>query len=416
MNSNMLVKAISVGIVTTVFSAVAVAETSIQDLVRRLEVMQQEMDELRQQLKNTVSKEEVYEVKRNIAAASEWRQPDTLIHMAGYADVGYTDSESADGSFNVGTFSPIFHFQYRDLVMLESELEFEVGDDGETETNLEYLTIDWFVNDYMTLVGGKFLSPIGQFRQNLHPSWINKLPSAPPGFGHDGAAPVSDVGFQLRGGFPIGSVRTNYAIYVSNGPELKTEFEDGEFELDGVDAEGFGADNDGEKTYGGRLGIIPFAGFELGLSAATGKATVTSIEAEEGATPPALSGETARDYDVVGVDFNWQINAFNLRGEYVETEVGADTGSGTAASEGAIWETWYTQGTYRLSQTKWELVARYTDFDSPHGSKDQKQWAIGTNYLFTNNFIGKLGYEFNDGENGSDADTDRLLLQMAYGF
>ena len=71
--------------------------------------------------------------------------------------------------FNVGTFAPIFHFQYRDLVMLESELEFEIGDDGQTETNLEYLTIDWFINDYMVLVGGKFLSPIGQFSTKPSP-------------------------------------------------------------------------------------------------------------------------------------------------------------------------------------------------------------------------------------------------------
>ena len=56
--------------------------------------------------------------------------------------------------------------------------EIEIDDAGETETNLEYLTIDWFINDYMALIAGKFLSPIGQFRQNLHPSWINKLPSA----------------------------------------------------------------------------------------------------------------------------------------------------------------------------------------------------------------------------------------------
>ena len=413
MNRHMLSKAISLGIVTAFFSSMSVAETSVEDIVQRLELMQKEMNELRQQLKNTVSKDEVNEVKQTISAANEWRQPDTLIHMAGYGDVGYTNSESADGSYNVGTFAPIFHFQFRDLVMLESELEIVVGDDGETETNLEYLTIDWFLNDYMTLVAGKYLSPIGQFRQNLHPSWINKLPSAPPGFGHDGAAPVSDVGFHLRGGFPVGSVRTNYAIFASNGPELKTELEGGEYELDGVEAEGFGADSDGEKTYGARLGIIPVAGFEFGLSAATGKATVTSVEDGDSSL---LSGEGARDYDVIGADFNWQINAFNLRGEYVETEVGADTGSGTAASEGAIWETWYTQGTYRLSQSKWELVTRYTDFDSPHDSKDQKQWALGVNYLVTNNFIAKLGHEFNDGMTDTDADKDRLLFQLAYGF
>ncbi len=394
-------------------STTALAESTVEELAERLDRMQQEMEQLKKQIKKSATKEEIQVIKEDVATAGEWLQPDTLIHMAGYADVGYADSESEDGSFNVGTFAPIFHFQYRDLVMLESELEVEVGDDGETETNLEYLTIDWFINDYIALVAGKFLSPIGQFRQNLHPSWINKLPSAPPGFGHDGAAPVSDVGLQLRGGFPIGSVRTNYAVYVSNGPELIAEFEDGEFELDGVEAEGFGSDADGEKVVGGRLGIIPFVGFELGLSVASGKATVTSIEDGDSSL---LSDEGARDYDVVGADFNWQYNAFNLRGEYVETEVGEDTGSGTAASEGAIWETWYTQGSYRFTQSKWELVARYTDFDSPHDSQDQQQWAIGGNYHFTNSFVGKLSYEFNDGQTDSDADLDRFLLQMAYGF
>ena len=216
-----LAKNIMFAVVASSFSAMVLAEATVEELAERLERMQREMNELRLQLENSATKEEVQVIKEDVATASEWLQPDTLIHMAGYADVGYTDSESSDGSFNVGTFSPIFHFQYRDLVMLESELEIEVGDDGETETSLEYLTIDWFINDYMVLVAGKFLSPIGQFRQNLHPSWINKLPSAPPGFGHDGAAPVSDVGFQFRGGFPMGNIRTNYAVYVSNGPELK---------------------------------------------------------------------------------------------------------------------------------------------------------------------------------------------------
>jgi hypothetical protein len=119
---------------------------------------------------------------------------------------------------------------------------------------------------------------------------------------------------------------------------------------------------------------------------------------------------------VIGVDFNFQTSRFNIRGEYVRSKVGADEGTGTTASEGATWETWYTQGTYRHPESKWEYVARYTDFDSPHSSQDQKQWALGINYLFTNNFIGKISYEFNDGLAGSSAAEDRLLLQLAYGF
>ncbi|MFT7467951.1 MAG: hypothetical protein ACI8PP_001194 [Candidatus Pseudothioglobus sp.] len=413
MRTKKATKTVMLAFAAYTLSATVLAEPAIEELEARMEKLQRIVSELKLQLNDSATKEEVQAIKKDVATAAEWLEPDTLIHMAGYADVGYTDQESATGSFNVGSFSPIFHFQYRDLVMLESELEIEVGDDGETETNLEYLTVDWFVNDYMVLVAGKFLSPIGQFRQNLHPSWINKLPSAPPGFGHDGAAPVSDVGFQLRGGFPLGFMRTNYAVYVSNGPKLIAEFEDGEFELDGVEAEGFGSDDDGEKVGGGRVGLIPFSGFELGLSMANGKATVASVEDGDSSL---LSGEGARDYDVIGADFSWQYKAFNLRGEYVETKVGADKGAGAAASKGATWDTWYTQGAYRFSNSKWEMVARYAEFDSPHKSQDQRQWAIGANYLFTNNFIGKLSYEFNDGQARNKADQDRFLLQMAYGF
>ncbi len=61
-------------------------------------------------------------------------------------------------------------------------------------------------------------------------------------------------------------------------------------------------------------------------------------------------------------------------------------------------------------------MARYTDFDSPHNSQDQQQWAVGLNYIVASNFIAKIAYEFNDGESGSDAELDRLLLQLAYGF
>ena len=385
--------------VSLAMPVMALAETSNADLQEQLDALQNQVTAL-----NT-----------EVQQAAEWKNPNSLMHMAGYADVGYIKKEGEDGSFVVGTFSPIFHYQYRDTVMMEAELEFEVGEDGETEIALEYMTIDWFLNDYSVLVAGKFLSPIGQFRQNLHPSWINKLVSAPPGFGHDGAAPVSDLGFQVRGGFPMGSMRANYAVYVANGPEINAEFEDGEYELDGVAAEGFGADVDGEKTYGGRIGILPIASVEIGLSFVTGMATVTNIESDDETVAGPITGETPRDYDVIGADFVWFTGNMSLRGEYVKTEVG-EAVTGVTASEAAEWTTWYTQIAYRLPDTKWEGVLRYTDYDSPHASVDQKQTAIGVNYLVTNNFIAKLTHELNDGLDGADSDLDRTMLQLAYGF
>ncbi len=411
----------------------SIAAGDIDALRETVESLQQQLEQVQKQLKEqeeaAASKQDVQQLQQEVAEASEWRDPNTLIHMAGYADVGYVEPEGEDGSFAVGSFSPIFHFQYRDLVMLESELEI-TQNDTETDVALEYLTLDYFFNDYVTVLAGKFLSPVGQFRQNLHPSWINKLPSAPPGFGHDGAAPVSELGIQLRGGFPLGSIRTNYALYVGNGPELKAEAEGAagetefEYELDGIDAEAFSSDGDGEKVFGGRIGIIPVPGLEIGLSGATGKATITELEAVSidagflGGTAEDAEGgigsEPDRDYDVYGADFALQWRNLDTRGEYVKSKV--DDESGSVVAEGAEWESWYLQAAYKLRPTRWEGVVRYAEFDSPHDSADQDQWAIGVNYLFSNNFIGKLSYELNDGQQGSTSDDNRFFGQLAYGF
>lgn len=392
-------------------------QAQVKALAAQLAVVQKTLAQLEaDQVQGPSAHEsEIAALRNDIADAAEWRTPSSLIHLAGYTDVGYVNAENADGSFVVGSFSPIFHFQYRDKVMFESELEIELSPEGETELALEYLAVDYFMNDYVTLVAGSFLSPIGQFRQNLHPSWINKLASAPPGFGHDGAAPTSDLGLQLRGGFPLGEIRSNYSVYVGNGPELNAVFEDDEFELEGIAAEAFGVDRDGEKVVGGRFAILPVSSLEIGVSAVTGKATVTGLEDEETGEITEIEGAISRDYDVIGVDFSWLWKNVNVRGEYVRSEIG-EALTGPTASEGGTWKSWYSQAAWRVPATNYEAVVRYSDFDSPHASEDQQQWALGLNYLITNSFIAKGTYEFNDGIAGSNANNDRLMLQLAYGF
>jgi len=223
------------------------------------------------------------------------------------------------------------------------------------------------------------------------------------------------VGLQFRGAFPLGGIRSNYAVYVGNGPELNSVFEDGEFELEGIEAEGFGRDRDGEKVIGGRYAILPISSLEVGVSGATGKATVTGLEDEDTGEITEVEDQTPRDYDVIGADFSWRWKNLNLRGEYVRSKIG-EASTELTASEGGEWTSWYSQASWQFPLTKFETVLRYTDFDSPHSSQDQKQWALGLNYLVTNNFIAKSAYEFNDGIEGSVANSDRLMLQLAYGF
>ena len=387
----------------------AAGDAGYDALKSQVEMLQRQLQQIQETLKQyeqqTVTQEDIQEVRQEVAAVStqqsEWKNTDSVVHLAGYGDVTYSDGQGKDtsGAFSGVRFNPIFHYQWKDLIMLESELEFEIEDDGDTEVALEYLTVDLLVNDYLTLLGGKFLSPVGQFRQNLHPSWINKLPTAPPGFGHDQAAPNAEVGIQARGGFPIGNpMFANYALYLGNGPVLELEGD----EIEEINSGGRTSNDDNKLVYGGRFGLIPIPMLEIGLSAAMGKVA--------GDEEPSAR----RDYDVYGADLAWKWRNLGLRGEYIKQKVGSEVTSD--APESATWKSWYAQAAYRFMPSKWESVLRYTDYDTPHDSEDQKQWALGLNYYFAPNAQAKAAYNFNDGKRGEDSDDDRFQLQFAYGF
>lgn len=380
-----------------------------------LEKLRSEVDALNQKAKEWEAyKEPKAKLQQDVSVLNEkaqeweeWKAPKTLVHLAGFASMNYIDKQGAPGTFSMGSFSPIFHYQFADSFMLEAELEFEVNEDGTSDAGVEYMTIDWFMNDYATLVAGRFLSPLGQFRQNTHPSWINKMASAPTGFGHDEAAPNADVGLMVRGGYLMAnSTSFNYALYVANGPTLE---QDGG-EVSKIESPGLNKDGDGKKTVGGRFGMfLPNQKFEFGVSLATGKVSVRS-----GSSGAGYTYDASRSYDVRGTDFAWRPGNFDVRGEYVQQEYGAEASS--VAPGSGKWAAWYVQAAYRFPVSNWEAVMRYAQYDTPLDSADRNQSTLGVNYLFATNLVAKLGYEFNDNPNAGLKDYDRLLVQLAYGF
>jgi len=350
----------------------------------------------------------VEQLEQKVAEAEEWKSPNTLIHMAGYADVNYTNVDTADGtksSFSTGAFAPIFHYQYQDKVMLETEIAFTINEAGETEVEIEYFTIDYFMNDNAAIAMGKFLSPLGQFRQNFHPSWINKLPSAPIGFGHGGAAPIADVGIQVRGGFKIGgSINANYAAYTGNGVAAEMNGN----ELEEAHSPGFNIDGDNGKNYGGRFGLfIPNAKLDVGVSWATGKAA----EFEEASPASNSSFENKRNWDFIGADFVWHLGGLDVRGEYVKQSYGARADGTSGAAD---FDATYLQAAYRFPSSKWEAVLRSSTYNNPEDTLDRT--TAGVNYIFASNIIGKVAYETNDRKINKSMAEDKVLVQMAYGF
>ena len=209
--------------------------------------------------------------------------------LTGFTNISYHQNleDLDDSKFGHAGFSPITIWRPSEKFMFETELHIEMeggvhggetGDEhghgsedaasheGSTFIDLGYANIVYFLNDYMTITAGKFLTPIGTFNERFHPSWINPLPISPLGLGHGSVLPTAELGMQVRGGLQTGVSKMSYALYVSNGPVL--EDGNGDPERAGSPVYSNFSDNNKNKALGGRIGWLPIQNstLEIGLS------------------------------------------------------------------------------------------------------------------------------------------------------
>jgi len=401
-----------------------------------LELLKQELRELKKNLeekeKTVAAKEEKLDTKiksvkslRKTLSVKE-AQPNMTWHLAGYADVGF-EAVSGDttDTFVAGKFNPSFHFQYKDWLIFESELEIITSNEGETDIAVEYSQLDFLLHDNATLVVGKFLSPIGQFQERLHPSWINRAVNMPTGFGHGGAQPTSDVGFMLRGGVSVSEFIFTYSLAAGNGPRFGHD-------EDELELEGFGEDNDSNKSLGGRVALVHKSSFEVGFSYLDAGLSSEGGLQDDGDIEPAK----AADYRLWGADLAYSKGPWDVRAEYLNSKstpvVGEDAEhveeeEGHGGAEPVTWEAWYTQVAYRLSGLsdnptlgKIEPVIRYGEFkvkvDDALTAGSEKRWNIGLNYWLAPTIVVKTGIERRNYIVATRADDTRFQLQLAYGF
>lgn len=357
----------------------------------------------------------------------------TQFMIRGYGHTGFNYLKSGDekeSSYVGSAFAPIFLFKHSDRLMFEAELEF-VLENNELEIGLEYADVMYVLHKNMTVRAGKFLLPFGTFMERLHPSWINRLTTRPLGFGHDGIAPSSGIGVELRGAFDLGKSKLNYSVYSTNGPRLKDGSVEPE-EAGMLQFENF-EDNNLSKAIGGRIGLLPFAdsSTEIGFStySTNGTGQQDSEYEDVGAFLYAIDFSFVKQISGLAgfVDIKAQYNNSDVDDAiFIEMHEDGDEEEYTFENQS---NSFYTQLSYRPTMAEsdflkqLEFVGRYSNFNAPEGAEWEEksnQYAFGINYWLSWRSVIKVSFQTTETEGGHDGDgltnTDGLFVHWAIGF
>lgn len=332
--------------------------------------------------------------------------------ISGYGTVGWAAiTQGENSNAFTASFNPIFLFQFMDRFLFEAEFEFEL-EGGVVETGLEYAQLDFVATDNITLVGGKFLLPFGVFGSRLHPTWINKFPTAPPIYGHHisnfGAEPLlpilADLGVMGRGTITPGRWNMSLNAYVVNGPRFEDDLgplldPDGDVEIPELEFPGSSSDNNTNKAFGARLDFLRAPIGEINLSFLNGN----------------YDDQNVLDFTAWNIAGAFWRRNFELRGEWIQTRQEVETVDGFPS---VVRNGYYVQAAYRLRG--WEPVLRWTQvsdtkLEGEVLDRGAWQFGIGLNYWFAPSIAIMGGYEINK-EDGPELDNDRVVIHVAFGF
>ena len=136
---------------------------------KKIQGLQQQLGETKTAVNNAQQKaEEVAKVQSAYPVANG---PSALHNftMVGDAEVQFGKTAGQHSAFALADFAPIFLFRASDNVLFEAGFDFMLqnnapaGGGYNTTVNLSFATLDYLVNDYMTVVAGNMLLPLGTY-------------------------------------------------------------------------------------------------------------------------------------------------------------------------------------------------------------------------------------------------------------
>jgi len=406
-----------------------VTRKEYEELKAQMLAMKKELDAIKKE-KGAVPKQEsaegqaVADMHKEVApeAAPPVVEPEgpmlgtTKFYIAGWAE-GMFEARNGSVSTFSASFNPIFLWELTPRLLFESRLEIEPSGGG-TNVNLVYAQLSYLLNDYITLGVGEFFSPSNVFVERFEPQWINKLPDRPLAVYH-GILPNISVGAEVRGGFPIGPTRANYAFYISNGPSLNA------FDprtAGTLDSNSY-TDNNDDKAVGGRVGFLPVPGVEVGYGFETAEPGFQGTTfAHVRSLVQSVDLDITRDSDLLKGRINLYAQYAWSKVDHAVYDPDGSLGFGplafTSKRDGG-----YALVAYRPAKVdvdlvrNLEMIFRWDHLSrdpSGLGDPEENRWTLGLDYWLSPSTVVKAAYEWDKprGERNKNA----LLLQAAMGF
>jgi hypothetical protein len=334
--------------------------------------------------------------------------------MAGDAEVQFSRAEGQHSTFALADFAPIFLFRANDNILFEAGFDVTLQNNTDpmtgnpnggssTVVSLSFAQLDYLLNDYMTIVAGDMVLPLGTYSERAA-GWLNKIPDDP--LSRD-LLPGSGIGAQLRGAVPLGQSGQSlaYSIYGANGPSST----DGTGSAGMLDLGGNVGDTPNlhsDPSGGGRIGwFYPWKAHydvELGVSGQSG----------------VWDNAGNRLWSAAVLDAAVHVGPyFEVKGEYINTWVQTDD-MGTLHPNGG-----WVQAGYKLAGLNFdlpvvndiELVSRYDAMNDGLGTKTDRVTA-GFVYYLTNTLLFEGDYEWLYSRGPAALPSNEFVVQLSYGF
>jgi hypothetical protein len=401
---------------------------------KEIRQLRQQLDQTQQLATNAVQKAEAAAQVQPIHPLPQGPSATHQFQLAGDAETVFGAVHGQSGAFAFADFAPIFMYRANDNVLFEAGFDFLLANSAPASAgtaygfDLSFATLDYLLNDYVTVVAGNMLLPLGTYSERSA-GWLNKFPDNPL---PRGLLPGNGIGLQLRGAIPLGDSGQlfTYSAYGVNGP---SSF-DGSGTAGSLDLSGnvgiLSAASSLPRTYGyglpgttfstvGNLNPNPSGGGRLGWF----YPWKPHYDVELGVSGQSGSWDPQGDqWSAVVLDAAVHVSPYlELKGEYINTWVDT-TDLGSIRPHG-----WWGQAGYKLAglNLDWplinnvELVGRYDQSnDGLAPATDAERYTAGFVYYFSNTLLFEGDYEWlhSAGPSSGFFPDNELLFQVSYGF